>query len=287
MTHLRPLLVVLLGLILAPLTVGLLSGIDRKLTAKLQSRRGPSIFQGYWDVLKLFGKEPIASSRTSILCAWAHLFSAAFAFLLFALRGDLLLVFFVQAVGAVFLVIGAMSVPSPFSQLGAQRELMQILAYEPILIVVFFGMYLVTGSFSVSAIAAHPAPLLLQLPLLYVALGYALTIKLRKSPFDLSTSHHAHQELVKGVLTEYSGPFLALVEVAHWFEVALVLGVCGLFWATNPWIALALVAATYLLEILVDNTTARVTWRWMLRSSWGVGLVLTVANVSWLYFAKR
>ncbi len=66
-----------------------------------------------------------------------------------------------------------------------------------------------------------------------MVLGYILTIKLRKSPFDLSTCHHAHQELVKGLLTDYSGPFLALTEMAHWFEVVLLLGLCTLFWATS------------------------------------------------------
>jgi len=42
---------------------------------------------------------------------------------------------------------------------------------------------------------------------------YILTIKFRKSPFDLSMSHHAHQEIVRGITTEFSGPALGLIEV--------------------------------------------------------------------------
>ena len=150
-----------------------------------------------------------------------YLGGAATSVVLFFMGSDLLLVFFVQLVGAVFLVIGALSVPSPYSQIGGQRELLQMLAYEPLLILVIAGTYAVTGSFKVEAVFAYDHPLLLQLPLLFVVLGYALTIKLRKSPFDISGSHHAHQEIVRGVFTEYAGRNLALVEIAHWFEVVL------------------------------------------------------------------
>jgi len=222
-------------------------------------------------------------NQWQILCAWVYMIAAAASVALFFAQGDLLIIFFVQAVGAVFLVMGAMAAKSPYSQVGAQRELMQILAYEPVLILVFVGIYLVTGSFSVEAVWQLDTPLLLKMPLLYLALGYALTIKLRKSPFDFSTSHHGHQELVKGVLTEYSGPYLALVEIAHWYETILVLGLCALFWSTNVvWMAVLLVC-TYMLEILVDNTMARMTWRWMLKRVWLLGMGMSVVNLIWLY----
>ena len=148
---------------------------------------------------------------------------------------------------------------------------------------VVVGIYLETGSFKLADIYAWHQPLLLKLPFLFIVLGYALTIKLRKSPFDLSTCHHAHQELVKGLLTDYSGPFLALTEIGHWFEVVLLLGVCTLFWATS-WVGMAvLLAVTYFLEMLVDNTTSRMNWRWMLSYVWGMGLTLSLVNLIWLH----
>jgi ech hydrogenase subunit B len=277
------LILVIIGLVAAPLLGGLIAGLDRRVTAWFQSRQGPPIMQAFYDVAKLFGKEKMVVNQWQILCAWVYLIAAAVSVALFFAQGDLLLVFFVQAIGAVFLVMGAMSAKSPFSQVGAQRELLQILAYEPILILVFVGFYMVTGSFSIHAIWAQDMPLLAKMPLLYLALGYALTIKLRKSPFDFSTSHHGHQELVKGVLTEYSGPYLGLIEIAHWYETILVLGLCALFWHTNvAWMALLLVA-TYMLEILVDNTMARMTWRWMLKRVWLLGMGMSVVNLIWLY----
>ena len=72
-------------------------------------------------------------------------------------------------------------------------------------------------------------------------------------------------------------------EIAHWFEIVLLLGFCTLFWATN-WFGMAiLIVATYFLEVLVDNTTSRMNWRWMLSYVWGVGLTLSLVNLIWLH----
>jgi len=71
------------------------------------------------------------------------------------------------------------------------------------------------------------------LPGIFISILFVLTIKLRKSPFDLSTSHHAHQELVKGLTTEFSGSSLAMIEVAHWYENIMLLGFVYLFFASS------------------------------------------------------
>ncbi|WP_243545270.1 respiratory chain complex I subunit 1 family protein [Pseudodesulfovibrio tunisiensis] len=279
----KAIILAILGIIIAPVLGGLIAGLDRRLTAWFQSRQGPPILQPFYDVAKLFGKEKMVVNQWQVLCAWVYMIAAAVSVGLFFAQSDLLLIFFVQAIGAVFLVMGALAAKSPYSQVGAQRELIQILAYEPILILVFVGIFLTTGSFKLEAVWALDSPMLAKLPLLYIALGYALTIKLRKSPFDFSTSHHGHQELVKGVLTEFSGPYLGLVELAHWYETILVLGLCAIFWSTNVvWMAVLLVA-TYFLEVLVDNTMARMTWRWMLKRVWLIGMGMSVVNLIWLY----
>jgi ech hydrogenase subunit B len=275
----------LVAVVLAPLAGGLLAGVDRRVTAWLQSRYGPPVLQPFYDVLKLLGKQRMVVNPWQALSAYIYVAAAATSVFLFFLQGDLLLIFFVLTIGAVFLVAGAMAAPSPYSQVGAQRELFQMLAYEPLLVLVFVSMALVAGSFKIAAILEHPTPLLHDLPLMFIVLGYVLTIKLRKSPFDIAASQHAHQELVRGVLTEYSGPYLALIEIAHWFEVVLVLGICSLFYATSALGVVVLLAATYFLELLIDNVMARMTWRWMLRSVLSVGLLLSLVNILWLYVA--
>ena len=276
-------LIAIAALILAPLAGGFISGVDRRLTAWLQSRYGPPLLQPFYDVFKLFGKTPMVVNTWQALCAYVYVVGAALSVVLLFTGSDLLLIFFVLTVGAVFLVMGALASPSPYSQIGGQRELLQMLAYEPLLILVFAAIAMVTGSFKVSDVFTQARPLLYDIPLMFIVLGYALTIKLRKSPFDISACHHAHQEVVRGVYTEYSGPYLALIEIAHWYEVILVLGFCALFWATSVTGMIVLVALTYFAELVVDNVTARLTWRWMLKSAVGMGVVLTVINMLWLY----
>ncbi len=277
------LVMVILGLAAGPLLGGVISGLDRILTARLQARMGPPVCQPYFDVLKLFGKEKMVVNVWQAFCAYCYLAASSISLVLFFLQSDLLLILFVQAVGALFLAIGSFSSTSPFSQVGANRELLQILAYEPMLVLITVGIYLETGSFKLQTIYNWDAPLLLKLPFLFVVLGFSLLIKLRKSPFDLSTSHHAHQELVKGLLTDFSGPFLALIEVAHWYEVVLMLGFCSLFWATSWTGMVVIVVIAYLVMILIDVVSARMSWRWMLGYVWPMGLVLSMVNLVWLY----
>jgi ech hydrogenase subunit B len=276
-------IVIAATILMAPLMGGVISGADRILTARLQARVGPPLLQPFYDVLKLLGKEQVAVNVWQVFCAYAYLTASLIAVVLFALRSDLLLVLFTQAVGGIFLVVGALSSTSPFSQVGAHRELLQILSYEPLLLLVAVGIYLETSSFKIGEALAWPEPLLLKLPFLFVALGYALTIKLRKSPFDLSTSHHGHQEIVKGLLTDYSGPLLAFIEIGHWFDVVLLLGLCALFWATS-WTGMVLIVTlTYAAEIVIDNVAARLSWRWMLGYVWAMGLTLSIVNLIWIH----
>jgi len=277
-------LAVLAAIFVSPIIGGLVAGLDRRVTARLQGRYGPPILQPFYDVFKLLGKEKMVVNYWQIFCAYMYLVADVLTVILLALQSDLLLIFFVLAVGGVFLVIGALAAESPYSQIGAQRELIQMLTYEPLLILVFVGIYLEAGSFKISEIVAnYHQPLLFSLPLLFIVMGYALVIKLKKSPFDIATSHHAHQELVKGVLTEYSGPYLAIIEISHWYETVFLLGLCALFWHTNYiWMAVLLVA-TYFGEVLVDNVCARLTWRWMLPHAWTGGLIMSFANYFWIY----
>jgi len=269
----------LIYIIAAPLAGGLMMGIDRKITARMQRRYGPPLLQPFYDVLKLFSKENLVVRRSQNMYIVFYLLFMVFTGALFFTGGDLLLVIFSLALAGIFLVLAGYKGSSPYSHIGAERELLQMMAYEPMVLLTAVGMYMVTRSFSVGAIANYPVPLLLVLPGIFIGLIEALTIKLRKSPFDLATSHHGHQEIVKGVTVEYSGSALAMIELAHWYETALLMGLIYLFWAVNPWIGVALVLAAYFLEIWIDNAFARFRWEWMLKSTWGATLIFGVGNI--------
>ena len=209
-------------MILAPFLGGLIAGIDRKITARMQGRVGPPILQPFYDVLKLFEKEKVVVTRSQNYYVLCYVVFMVFTGALFFSGGDILLVVFALTLSHIFLILGAYASNSPYSYIGAERELLQVMAFEPMIVIATIGMYMVTklaipkGSFYVSDIASLTIPLILYLPGIFLGLIYVITIKLRKSPFDLSTSHHAHQEIVKGVTTEFSGSTLGRIEVAHW-----------------------------------------------------------------------
>jgi formate hydrogenlyase subunit 4 len=265
--------------VLAPVIGGLLAGVDRVISARMQGRKGPPIMQPFFDVFKLLAKQYVTVNKfQSFYVAGFAIFTIVAGALFFA-GGDLLLVIFALTVGGIFLVLGAYSANSPYSTIGADRELLQMMAYEPMVILAALGLFMVTKSFRVADILAFPKPLIEYLPAVFLGFLFILTIKFRKSPFDLSSSHHAHQELVRGLTTEFSGRALALIEVAHWYENVLLLGFVYLFVATNVWLGLAVCAAAYFLEVLIDNTYARLTWKPMVVWSWVVAGVFGVANI--------
>jgi formate hydrogenlyase subunit 4 len=270
--------------LVAPVVGGLVAGIDRKITAHMQGRVGPSILQPFYDVGKLFEKEQTVVNETQIFYAICYVIFMIFTGALFFAGGDLLLVIFALTLAQIFLVLGAFAANSPYSYVGAERELLQIMAYEPMVILTAVGMFVATKSFNVSDIASTTIPVVLLIPGIFLGFLYVLTIKLRKSPFDISTSHHAHQEIVKGVTTEFSGPSLGLIEITHWYETVFLLGFVYLFFGFNPLIGVAAVIIVYLLEILIDNTNARVRWQFVVKSSWLIAAVVGVVNLAALYF---
>jgi formate hydrogenlyase subunit 4 len=270
----------------APLVGGLLAGIDRKLSARLQSRWGPPILQPFYDVAKLLRKETIVVRRSQNFYVYFFFVFMVFTTVLFFTGGDLLLTVFALTLAGIFLVLGAYKASSPYSFIGAERELILMMAYEPLLLFAAVGMYLETRSFIVRDIASSPDVLALSLPGLFIGMVIAVMFKMRKSPFDISASHHAHQEIVRGITTEFSGKTLALIEVAHWYETTVALGMVALFFAALPAVAAAAAAGVFFLVILLDNVFARVKWQLALASAWITAAALGVGNILVVYFIR-
>ena len=267
----------------APILGGFMSGADRKLSARMQGRIGPRLTQPFYDLAKLFHKQTLVVSRYQFMLIVSFLAMVIGTGALFFGGFDLLLVFFILTTASMFFVLAATVTNSPYAELGAQRELMQMLAYEPMVLLTAVAFYMANGSFAVVDAFSAEQPAIVQLPGVFIGLVYVLTIKLRKSPFDLSTSHHAHQELVKGVTTEFSGSVFALVELSHWYENIFLMGLVALFFVSKAWWSIPLAIGAMLLvwffEILIDNTSARVKWNQMLKSAWIVTAILGGGNI--------
>lgn len=168
--------------------------------------------------------------------------------------------------------------------------MIQMMAYEPLTLIVAVGFYLSTGSFHVGDIVQAPVSAIVFMPGMLLGFMFTAAIKFRKSPFDLSTSHHAHQEMIKGLTTEMSGTTLAIMNIAEYYEMILIFGIFGLFIVNENWwswpLAVVVCLIIYFLEILWDNASARLNWKKTLQSCWVVTLLAGGLNLLILMLIK-
>lgn len=280
----------ILIVLLTPIVGGLLTGLDRVISAKMQGRQGPPILQPFYDVFKLIQKESIEVNLMHRFFVYISLIFIIFTTVIMLLGGDILLAIFALTLGSIFFVLGGYASNSPYSLIGSERELLQMMAYEPMVLLTGVGLYYANQSFFIKDIISKELPAILFLPGIFLGLLYILTIKLRKSPFDFSMSHHGHQEIVQGITTEYSGMDLAVIEITHWYEIIISLTLIYVFFATHSPIshifAIIICLIVYFLEIVIDNSFARVKWHHALNSSWIITGVLSTINLVILSFFR-
>lgn len=268
-----------------PLLVGVLLGLDRVLTARLQGRQGPSVLQSLRDLTKLLHKKGSYVNGSQAMFAYGALVLQASAALVLIIGSDVLTAFLLSGVGCFLMVMAALSVRSPYSHLGAQRELVQMMATEPVVMMIVLSLGYASGSFLGSDMDEM---LVLTLPLAAASMVPVLLIRLEKSPYDIAT---AHSEIVSGPYVEFSGRGLGITKLAHWFELAVMFGILLLlFRLPDPALDLAVkamvVLAVVVMTAVIDNTTARLTrWR-MLRFSLTFCLGAVMLNLMVLYLVN-
>lgn len=269
--------------------LGLISKwIDRKVTARVQWRKGPPLLQPLYDILKLLGKEtlvPRQARRTGFLLAPVIGFAAvcAAATLLWAanldpkrtLPGDLILVWYLLMVPSIALIIGGASSASPFGVLGASREMKLMLAYElPLLLAVLTAVVASNYSFDLGGLIQSSAGGVLAK--LAIVVGFLVGVlctqaKLGLVPFDMA---EAETEIMGGVYAEYSGPPLALFLLTRAMMFALMpIFLVTVFWGGFHGAGgLALGIPKYLLIVvllvLIRNTNPRVRIDQAMRFFW-------------------
>jgi len=208
----------------------LLTWVDRKVTAVIQSRIGPPWFQPFADIGKLLSKKMIlprgAHTLAFVFAPFLSIIGATMAALIIfqalffpgrGYVGDLIVLVYLSALPAIALIIGGAASRSPFGAIGASREMSMVLAYEVAFLTGILTIIIKTNSIQFSSILAHQASHgaiagTLSGLLALVVFLFSLQAKLGFLPFDIS---EAETELIGGPLAEYSGAGLALFKISR------------------------------------------------------------------------
>ena len=261
---------IVLVLALAPLFEGIL----RKVTAKVQSRQGPPIWQPYYDLLKLLGKEDIESGESPAMQRFASWLSLAAILTLAILvpmgttpplsgAADAYLLISLLTLCGVSTMLAGLAAGSTYSLLGMSREMMSLMTLEPLLAVAVFVSMVHTRSMRLDAVLNGSAYVQAGLPLagilmLGVAI-FAFQALIGRLPFDIA---EAETELMEGSMVEYSGPKLALFKFTRMAKLvvygALLVSIFA-SWGSGlpaPLNLLALLAKLLLLVLVVTLVAA-------------------------------
>jgi len=268
-------------------TMGLvLTWVDRFVSARVQWRKGPPVYQPFADVLKLLLKEtvvPAGASKVVFLLAPILGFAAmcVTATLLFYVNffpqgsfvGDLIVLVYLFALPPLAVIIGASASRNPLSAVGASREMTLYLAYElPFLLALAVPVIRTGGAIRIGdLVLAQQAggPFLYSVSGVIAAVIVLICIqaKLGYPPFDMA---EAEQEIMSGVLIEYSGVPLAMFRLTKammfflmpCFLVTVSWGGLASWWAILKFLAIAV------LIILIKNTNPRFKIEHALRFFW-------------------
>ena len=229
----------------------LLAGIDRKLVARMQNRKGPSLLQPVYDVLKCCGKETIVprhARRGLFLGApvvgfaalvTTALFIPVMSYSAFSTGADLVVILYLLTLTSVTMMVGAAASGSPFAGVGLSREMVAMISYELPFVLVLLAVGKVAGdgsllgcTFSLEAIMnwqAANGPMLFKWSMIPAAIAMLMVIpcEIGMHPFDVA---EAETEICEGMLAEYSGPPLAVFKLSHCIKMYVMTALfCALF----------------------------------------------------------
>lgn len=200
----------------------LFSGLYRNLSARVHGRFGPSIFQSFFDSIKLFSKENSTSFGWMFYLGPIIMASGAVMTVLFipyfndtdflsgfSSYGNLIIILYFMVLGPLGNALGIGSNGSPFGVMGVTRGLTRLIGLELPFYIAIIGLIIANQSADISTIMANQEQQinLITHPLLFIAAFISFLGFMGKSPFDVVG---APQEVYSGPASEFSGKFFAL-----------------------------------------------------------------------------
>jgi formate hydrogenlyase subunit 4 len=229
----------LLVLALAPL----LSGVVRKIKARLMRRRGPPILQLYRDLLRLIRKEAVIADNASWLfraapylifaATWvaAALIPTFATGLLFSWSADLIAIVALLGSARFFQTLAGMDVGTSFGGIGSSREVMIASLAEPAMLMVAFTLSLLAHSTQLSTISEvlrfSEVGLRVSLAMVLIALILVALAENARIPVDNPETHLELTMIHEAMVLEYSGRHLAMIELGSSLKLLLYLSLIG------------------------------------------------------------
>jgi NADH-quinone oxidoreductase subunit H len=273
------------------LAVGLLaSWLVRKVSALVQYRVGPPVYQPAVDVMKLMGKEiliPQEAQWTVFVLAPLVGFSGVLllstvlwlATARITYVGDIVVAMYLMVLPSLALILGSSASGSPHAAVGASREMKLVLSYELPLVLAFLVVIIKTAGLvapgeqlSLVAIARHAPVLSISGLLAFIVALLCVQAKLGFVPFDIAESE---TEVASGVMIEYSGALLGVWKLMQTmmlvalplFLVVVFLGGISLSGRPLLW-GIGKYVLVLVLVILIKNTNPRVRIDQAMRFFW-------------------
>lgn len=226
-------LIGLANVVIVLLVAPFFQGVLRKITALIQSRQGPPVWQPYFDLLKLLGKEDIESGESPLMQRFAVYLSLATVLTIACLVpmgcaapmnavGDVILLIYLLTLCGICTLLAGLAAGSTYSLLGINREMMAMIALEPLFAIALVVGAVHTHSFRLDTVlngsvyASDAFPWSGVIMLAVMLLSFQAFVQ--RVPFDIS---EAETELMEGPLMEYSGPKLALFKYAQMAKLVI------------------------------------------------------------------
>ncbi|TAM59387.1 formate hydrogenlyase [bacterium] len=234
---------VLAIVVLAPLVQGAM----KRLRARLQEKPGPPILQPYRDLAKLWTKEAVLPEGVSIiaLCApgvslgVALTFAAALPFVDRSAGSivDIVALAFLLGLGRFVLALAALDMRSAFTGMAASREMTFASLVEPALLIALLGGAALGRGTSFASL--HGVPFGLAGALAFGAFFLLLLAETARVPIDNQETHYELTMIHEGLLLEYAGWQLAMLQAAAYVRQLcfLLLAAILLPGGFNPWAA--------------------------------------------------
>ena len=233
------------GLVLSLLLCPLLPGLVGKLKGIFVGCPGPSVWQPYYDILKLLRKGSVYSQTTTwvlplaplvtlaaLLCAMLFL-PFAFVDSPLAFEGDVIVFFYFLALGRVLGVLAALDTGSSFAGMGASREMQFSSLAELGMFCILAFLLRLSGRFSMSGLlnAADSSMWSYSgtaLFLVAIAFFILLLAENCRVPFDDPDTHLELTMIHEAMVLDYGGPDLGIIHYAAALKLWLFTSICSL-----------------------------------------------------------